>query len=171
MASGKSTIGQILAKKLQLPFIDLDDFIAKKENLTISEIFKTKGEIYFRKKETQFLKELLQKEAQFVLALGGGTPCYGNNMDIINENGTSFYLKSTLQSTFKTLSKEENKKTRPLISSISNDNLKEFIAKHLFERAPFYEQALYSILIDNRSIEQIADEILLIVQGEKSSKK
>lgn len=161
MASGKSTIGQILAQKLDISFIDLDDFIAEKENLDISELFKTKGEIYFRKKESYYLKELLRKEEQFVLALGGGTPCYGNNMEIINQLGTSFYLKSTLQNTFNILSKEENKRTRPLISEIKNENLKEFIAKHLFERAPFYEQALKTILISEKSLEAISDEIVL----------
>lgn len=160
MASGKSTIGQILAQKMDVPFIDLDDFIAEKENLSISELFKTKGEIYFRKKETHYLKELLMKEDQFVLALGGGTPCFGKNMDIVNQFGISFYLKSTLQNTFNILSKIENKQIRPLISEIKNENLKEFIAKHLFERAPFYEQALNVITISEKSMEAIAGEIV-----------
>jgi len=160
MASGKSTIGKILAKKLQLSFIDLDDYISKKEDLSIPELFKTKGEIYFRKKETQFLKELLQKDTQFILALGGGTPCFGKNIEIINTYGTSVYLKSSLNNTFAILSKEENKKTRPLIASISNENLKEFIAKHLFERSLFYEQASEIVSIDEKQMEEIAEEIM-----------
>jgi len=163
MASGKTTIGKKLAKKLQIPFIDLDDYISEKENLSISELFKIKGEIYFRKIETQFLEELLKKEGQFVLALGGGTPCYGKNMEIVNKYGTSFYLKSSLQNTFKTLSKAENKETRPLISSISTENLKEFIAKHLFERSIFYEQAANTIITDDKGVEEITQELLLIV--------
>ncbi len=164
MASGKSSIGRILAQKLQLSFIDLDNFIAEKENLTILEIFKTKGEIYFRRKETHLLEELLKKEEQFVLALGGGTPCYGKNMQIVNEFGKTFYLKSSLQNTYNILSKTENKQPRPLISTIPNEGLKEFIAKHLFERAPYYEQAEHTILIDGKSMEDIANEILLIVK-------
>ncbi|MDY7396608.1 shikimate kinase [Aureibaculum sp. 2210JD6-5] len=164
MASGKTTIGKILAKKLQIPFIDLDNYISEKENLSIPEIFKIKGEVYFRKKETQFLIELLKKDAEFILALGGGTPCYGNNMGIINKYANSFYLKSSLQNTYNLLSKEENKKVRPLISEIPNENLKEFIAKHLFERNQFYEQATDTILIDKKSMEDIADEIVLRVK-------
>ena len=160
MASGKSTIGKILAEKLKLSFIDLDDYIAKKENLSISEIFKSKGEVYFRRKETHFLEEILKSKEEVVLALGGGTPCYGKNMELVNEFGTSFYLKSSLQNTFTILSKDENKKTRPLIATISNENLKEFIAKHLFERAIFYEQANNTVLIDSMTIDEVADEIL-----------
>ncbi|MCL4121413.1 UNVERIFIED_CONTAM: hypothetical protein GTU68_049445 [Idotea baltica] len=161
MASGKSSIGQILAQKLELSFIDLDDYIEEKENLSISELFKSKGEVYFRTKETELLTELLKKDEHFILALGGGTPCYGKNMEIINKFSTPFYLKSSLQNTFNILSKEENKKTRPLISSISNDKLKEFIAKHLFERASFYEQAEYSVLIEGKGMDEIAEEICL----------
>ncbi|WP_117882693.1 shikimate kinase [Aureibaculum luteum] len=161
MASGKSSIGRIIAKKVQIPFIDLDDFIEKKENLSIVELFKTKGEIYFRKKETQFLEELLKNEESFVLALGGGTPCYGKNIDLVNEFSTSVYLKSSLQNTYTTLSKSENKESRPLIASIPNDKLKEFIAKHLFERTQYYQQAQHSVLIDNKGMEEIAEEILI----------
>ena len=164
MASGKSSIGKRIGKKLQLPFIDLDDYISEREQLTIPELFKTKGEIYFRKKETQFLKELLKNENEFVLALGGGTPCYGNNMNIVNEFGVSFYLKSSLQNSYKKLSKAKNKQTRPLISTISNDDLKEFIAKHLFERSPFYEQAAHTILTDGKKKKEIVEEILLLVE-------
>lgn len=163
MASGKSSIGKILAQKLDILFIDLDNYIEKKENLSISELFKTKGEIYFRKKETYYLQKLLKKDGDFILALGGGTPCYGNNMDLVNQFDASIYLKSSLQQTFLTLSKEENKKSRPLIASISNDDLKEFIAKHLFERAPYYEKAMHHVLIDNKKMDQIAEEILLVV--------
>ncbi|MCL4153850.1 UNVERIFIED_CONTAM: hypothetical protein GTU68_006352 [Idotea baltica] len=159
MASGKSTIGRILSEKLQISFIDLDDFIQEKENMTISELFKMKGEIYFRKKETECLEELLKNDEEFVLALGGGTPCYGKNMDIINSFGTSFYLKSSLQNSFSKLSKPKRKKKRPLIASIPNENLKEFIAKHLFERAPYYELATNYVLIDGKSKNDIANEV------------
>ena len=85
MASGKSTLGRILANKLNYDFIDLDDYIEEKEQLLVSDIFKSKGELYFRKMETLYLKELLDNKTKLVLSLGGGTPCYSNNMDFIRK--------------------------------------------------------------------------------------
>ena len=86
MGSGKSTIGKKLSEVLMYNFIDLDDYITKRESLSIQDIFETKGEIYFRKKETEYLMEVLWEESNIILSLGGGTPCYGNNLKIINDN-------------------------------------------------------------------------------------
>ncbi len=159
MASGKSSIGMKLAKMLNVPFVDLDDLISEKEKLSIPDIFKTKGEIYFRKKEIEYLNDFLLQKDNFILAVGGGTPCYGNNMSIIINHSKSIYLKSSIQSIFNKLSNKKNKHKRPLISEIPNKDLKEFIAKHLFERSPFYEQADYTVSTDNKSIKEIALEI------------
>jgi len=164
MASGKSSIGKKLAKKLNLPFIDLDEYIANKENLSISDIFRTKGEIYFRKKETAYLNQLLQIKDNFILAVGGGTPCYGNNINIINNNAKSIYLKSSIQTIYDKLSKEKNKRKRPLVAAIENKDLKEFIAKHLFERTIYYERASFTIMIDNKTKKEIVEEINLNMQ-------
>ena len=161
MASGKSTIGKKLAKKHKIPFIDLDDYISERENLAIPDIFKLKGEIYFRKKETAYLNELLQQEGDMILAVGGGTPCYGINMELINKEAFSFYLKSSIQDVYMKLSKPKRKKKRPLVAAIANKDLKEFIAKHLFERAPYYERADMSIDILNKSKKEIVTEISL----------
>ena len=76
MASGKSTIGREISKKLDMKFIDLDDYISKREKRSISEIFKVEGEIYFRKIESSYLGEILNSKDSFILSLGGGTPCY-----------------------------------------------------------------------------------------------
>jgi len=164
MASGKSSIGKKLAKKLNLPFIDLDEYIANKENLSISDIFRTKGEIYFRKKETAYLNQLLQIKDNFILAVGGGTPCYGNNINIINNNAKSIYLKSSIQTIYDKLSKEKNKRKRPLVAAIENKDLKEFIAKHLFERTIYYERASFTIMVDNKTKKEIVEEINLNMQ-------
>ena len=160
MASGKTSIGKKLAKKINISFIDLDEYIVEHEEMSISTIFKTKGEVYFRKIETQYLEELINTDKDFVLALGGGTPCYGNNLNVILNNSISIYLKYSLQTAYNKLSKESIKHKRPLIASISNDDLKEFIAKHLFERIPFYEQANYTIRIDNKKKKEIVNEII-----------
>ena len=128
--------------------------------MSISTIFSTKGEIYFRKKEGIYLKEILDSKSNFILALGGGTPCYGVNMNLIKESGIkSFYLKSSIPFLVNRLAKEKEK--RPLIANLSQEQLMEFIGKHLFERAPFYEQSNFKIQIDHKSIEDVFNEIAL----------
>ncbi len=161
MASGKSTIANKLAKSLSLQSIDLDDFIEENEGCSIKTIFRDKGEIYFRNKENSYLKELAKNNEEFVLASGGGTPCYTNNIDLITENGISVYLKASIQTLFDRLVLEKSQ--RPLISELSDEKLKEFIAKHLFERTPFYEKALYTIVIDGKTTDEIANEILKLI--------
>lgn len=155
MASGKSRVGKVLAIKKGLEFKDLDDYIEAKEKKSISQIFKDSGEVYFRNKETECLKELLEGEGDFILSLGGGTPCYGSNMEIVLKNSTSFYLKTSIATIYSRLINEQSK--RPLVAEIEGDDLKEFIAKHLFERAPFYEQASKIVSTDERSVDEVVD--------------
>lgn len=158
MGSGKSTIGKLIAEKNNLQFIDLDNYIESQEQQSTSAIFKTKGEIYFRLQESKYLQEIIRSKTNYVLSLGGGTPCYANNIDVITKsNVKSFYLKCK-NSTLHTRLKKENA-NRPLIASLNNEDLLEFIGKHLFERAPFYEQADFKISIDEKRIEEICSEI------------
>ena len=158
MGSGKSTVAGILASKMKLPALDLDDYIAEKEGLSIPEIFASKGEIYFRKIENAYLGELLEAEKSLVIALGGGTPCYANNMELLLENSETIYLRANVPTLFERL--HDERASRPMISSLSDDQLTEFIAKHLFERRNFYERAEITISIEGKSPEEIADEIL-----------
>ena len=158
MASGKSSIGKKLAKMLSMKFLDLDDYIIEKEGMSISKIFKDKGEIYFRKIENKYLKEALTKKEDFILALGGGTPCYGNNMDEVNKNETiSIYLQGSNLTMTKRLIKKKAK--RPLIASLCDDKIPEFVAKHLFERRFFYEKAKMTIKIDDKTKKEVAKEL------------
>lgn len=157
MASGKSAVGKVVAKKMEIPFLDLDVVIEEKENLTISEIFEQKGEIYFRNKETECLIEVLNRKEDIVISLGGGTPCYGNNMEVILNKSTSFYLKASINTIFERIKNETNQ--RPLVVSIGLENLQEFIAKHLFERSGFYSKSNNIINVDNKSILEISEEI------------
>lgn len=157
MGSGKSHISKILSDKLNFKLIDLDKEISKKNKLTIPEIFDKKGEIYFRKLERETLEEILASEENVVLSLGGGTPVYYNNMEIINHNSKSFFLRASVGTLTERLLKQKDK--RPLIANIDDENLAEFIAKHLFERNPFYSKAQYQINTDRRNPEDIVNEI------------
>ena len=154
MASGKSTIGKEVSKKLYMNFIDLDAYIVKRESQSISAIFKVKGEIYFRSIERRYLKELLNSDADFVLSLGGGTPCYGDNMSLIlASESKSVYIKAGIPALVARLTAE--KSNRPLIANLADDKITEFVAKHLFERRFFYEQADIIVPTDAQSISQI----------------
>ena len=161
MGSGKSTIGKNLATVLNYNFLDLDEYISEQENCSIPELFKNKGEIYFRKKETQYLNEVLSTKDNLVLALGGGTPCYGNNINILldNSNVNLFYLKLSIPNLVLRLFKEKD--SRPLISHLTTkEELTEFIGKHLFERTQYYNQASNIITSDNKSKKGILEEIV-----------
>lgn len=158
MGSGKSTIGRILAEKTNTIFIDLDKFIEEKEQKSVAEIFKLHGEIYFRKKESKYLIELLDNKTSMVLALGGGTPCFGNNMKIINQaTPYVFYLHLPAKRLCERLIPEKNH--RPLIAHLPDDSLEEFINKHLFERNLFYTQAHKIIKTENLSTAKIVSAI------------
>ncbi|TXD59562.1 shikimate kinase [Polaribacter sp. IC066] len=158
MASGKSSVGKKMAKSLAMNFIDLDAYIIDHEKMSITTIFKTKGEVYFRLKEHQYLKEILAKDHNFILSLGGGTPCYANNMEEVNKGDTiSVYLNGSTSTMIKRLIKKKAK--RPLIASLSDDQIPEFVAKHLFERRFFYEKAKMTIKIDDKKKSEIAIEL------------
>ena len=158
MGSGKSTVGKYISDRGNLSFIDLDTYIEQREELSINEIFRRKGEIYFRIKEAFYLKEVLDTKKNYVLSLGGGTPCYGTNMNSIKEStAISYYLRASIPTLVARL--EKGKQNRPLIATLNDDQLMEYIGKHLFERAPFYEQAIFKMNINDTSVEEIADEI------------
>lgn len=161
MGSGKSTIAKELQKVLSYKCVDLDAYIEMKEDLSISDIFNSKGEIFFRKKEAFYLKELLDEGDSKIVALGGGTPCYGTNMQLIlnKRNTTSIYLKASINELVERLFSEKDQ--RPLISHLETiDALTEFIGKHLFERMPFYEKSDITIATDNKSKAQIVEAIV-----------
>lgn len=157
MASGKSAVGKILARNLNMQFVDLDSYIEGKEGLSILEIFENHGEIYFRIKEAKYLLELLNLEKKCIISLGGGTPCYGNSMNLIIEKSISIYLNASINTIFERLSGETTQ--RPLVATIGKENLKEYIGKHLFERNVFYQQAKHVIAVNDKLIPQVASEI------------
>ena len=158
MASGKSTVGRLLARQLGTSFVDLDDYIEQQQKKSIKDIFSEKGEIFFRKLEHQMLKEVLDSHTAVVLSTGGGTPCYANNMEtILQQSDNSIYLNHSIPVLVERITKE--KEHRPLVKNIPDNDLPEFVGKHLFERRPFYMQAEHRVDCDPLSAEEGVAEI------------
>jgi shikimate kinase len=159
MGCGKSTIAKNLSKRNQIPFVDLDEYIEKKAGLSVKAIFEQQGEIKFRKMEHDAFKELLAAPGACIVGLGGGTPCYANNHELLVQEGvTSVYLKASIATLCNRLS--TNKSSRPLIANKNNEEMKEFIAIHLFERSFYYTKAQHTVLVDNKTVEETVQEIL-----------
>ena len=157
MGSGKSHVSKVLSQELDLKLIDLDHQISLKNKMTIAEMFEKRGEIYFRKQEREILEEILATEKNTVLSVGGGTPVYYNNMEVINQNSESIFLRTSVTNLAERLLKQKQK--RPLIAKISDEDLPEFIAKHLFERNAYYSKAKYTVSTDGKEVDQIVAEI------------
>ncbi|WP_035649598.1 shikimate kinase [Flavobacterium sp. ASV13] len=162
MGCGKSTIAQNLSKITKIPFLDLDTCIEKRANLSINEIFEQHGEIYFRKLEHEMFLELLKSSENYIIGLGGGTPCYANNHLLLqNDDIVSIYLKASIDTLYNRLA--QNKSKRPLIANMEEDEMKEFIAKHLFDRSFYYNHAQHKVSVDNKSVEETVEGILEIL--------
>lgn len=138
MGSGKTYWGNLWARQTGMPFFDLDEVIEQQEHKTISEIFEENGEAWFRQKETDTLKTFSGKK-NCIIACGGGTPCFNNNMQWMNEHGTTVYLAATPGDIVKRVINEQEK--RPLIKGLHPSELTFFIEQKLKERKPFYTAA------------------------------
>lgn len=162
MGCGKSTIAQNLSKITNIPFLDLDKCIEERVNLSINEIFEKHGEVYFRKLEHEMFVELLQSSENTIIGLGGGTPCYANNHELLKgDDVVSVYLKASIDTLYNRL--VHNKSKRPLIANMNEEEMKEFIAKHLFDRSYYYNQAKHKVSVDDKSVEETVQDILDIL--------
>lgn len=160
MGAGKSVIGKSLSKSLGCKFFDLDAYIELKEGKKISQIFEEKNEVFFRKLENKYLKELILIKDKKIISTGGGTPCFENNFNIIQScsNSVSVYLKASVETILDRLKGSVDK--RPIISNFQNeDSIKEFIKKHLFERSFYYEKSKIKIRTDDIEIRDIVSLI------------
>lgn len=160
MGVGKTTVGMQLAQSTGFEFRDLDECVERSCGVTVPEIFAVKGEIAFRKLERQQLFEQINEPQNMVLALGGGTPAYGGNHLVFERPDVAvFYLQASVGLLVERLSSAAHQ--RPLLAKLSEFELPEFIAKHLFERQVFYRHHTTTISVDGKNAETIAREILL----------
>lgn len=138
MGAGKTTVGRSLAAELHLSFIDLDLYIEGRFHKEIRQIFAEKGEEGFRDIERRMLHEVAEFE-DVLVSTGGGTPCFFDNAAFMNAQGTTVYLKVSVDELAARL--ETCKQTRPVLQNRSGEELKQFIATNLQAREPFYHQA------------------------------
>lgn len=149
MGSGKTHWGRLLSEKLGIPFFDLDEEIVGQAGKPITEIFATAGEEQFRVMESDILHQLSESNDRFIMACGGGTPCYFNNIDYMNQSGTSVWINTPLETLFSRLVHQKSK--RPLIRDLSDDQLRGFISKKFSDRRMYYEQA--ELVVDEEPVE------------------
>jgi shikimate kinase len=141
--SGKSLLGKRISKSINLPFIDLDEQIRLQEGMLVSEIFKTKGQDYFRRVEAEVLREQI-KQPEFVMATGGGTPVFFGNMELINNTGISVYLNTPISVIVERMGSDE-RKSRPLLAETDEGSLEAKLLNLLEVRKSFYEQAHFTV--------------------------
>lgn len=158
--SGKSTWGKKLAKALQYTFVDLDQLIEQQEQFSIEEIFTEKGEEYFRDLEHIYLLKTIVMN-HVVISCGGGTPCYNNNMNFINENGISFYLNGPIKLLVDRVL--NSKRQRPMFLGLEKANIEKKMEELLSMRTSFFDQAHYSFNIPQETMQSFVNKAISLV--------
>lgn len=164
MGSGKTTLGRAVSARTGVRFIDLDDYIEQREGCTIREIFASRGEEAFRDIESRALAEV-SEQPDTLVACGGGTPCFGDNMEVMNSRGLTVYLDAPHSSLLSRL--KEGRTARPLIAALSDDELSEFIRRQMDWRLPYYTRATLSFdssrLEDPTQVNESVDRFLKLI--------
>lgn len=161
--SGKSYIGRRAAGKLGLPFIDLDEAIVEFTGKSINEIFNTEGETYFRELEARLLREITHKNRAFLMATGGGTPCFHDNMAFINAHGASIFLNTPLETIASGLL-EKGTQERPLLKDFSSETLLKELRAKFSDREKFYRKAKLTIDPEAWDVEKTVKEVAAFVK-------
>jgi len=156
MGSGKSTFGPQLAKAMDILFYDLDIEFESRFKISIHDFFRKYGEKYFREIENNLLSEIAEQD-DFVLATGGGTPCYHQNMELMNHKGITLYLNVPIETLLKRL--KESPRKRPVLKPFCGQENDQQLKEHLSIREPFYKQA--HIILDGNSMNpaEVASQI------------
>jgi shikimate kinase len=157
MGSGKTFWAKQLSRKLNIPFFDLDEQIVNSENKSINDIFAAKGEEYFRLVEKDTLHIITESRDSMIMACGGGTPCYFNNIEYMNQAGTTVWLDTPLNVLFERLLREKTQ--RPLLKDLSDEQVKAFIIKKFADRKIYYEQADIIIAEQPVKLDELIEKI------------
>lgn len=156
MGTGKTHWGKLWAEKIHYVFVDLDDVIEAAEHSSVHDIFENKGEDYFRRKEAEALRQMLQKE-NTIISCGGGTPCFFDNMEWMNAHGTTVLLNSGAGYIMENIKKQSGQ--RPLLKGMNDEEMLTFIESKLKERNPFYTKASITLDAQTASVNSI-DQII-----------
>ena len=162
MGSGKTHWGRQLSAKLGLPFFDLDTVIVEKEKRSVAEIFAEKGEEYFRFLEKETLEATTDGQGSFILSCGGGTPCFFNNIEFMKKHGKVIWLNTSVDMLTLRLSRE--RKSRPLISDVEDEELRRYVVRKLSERRMYYAQADVAVGEETTNLDEL---IRVLLQNEQ----
>lgn len=155
MGAGKSTIGQALAKQMQISFLDTDVYIEEKQGCCISDIFAEDGEDYFRQLETDCFREILEQEEDCIISTGGGLPLRCENQELLQQMGCTIYLQVTKETVLERLKED---KSRPLLQVTDRETR---IEEMIQIRHPIYSKiADFTVVVDGCSVEEIVQKIL-----------
>ena len=157
MGCGKTHWGKILSEKLHVPFFDLDEKIVEHTGKSITKIFEVEREEQFRLIEKDILYLLTENHDSFVMATGGGTPCFFNNIDYLKKQGTVVWINCSTDCLYNRLKKEKDK--RPLVAGIPDEELKSYIVKKYSSRKIFYQQATVILPEEVITIENLVNKI------------
>jgi len=156
--SGKTTVGKLLSTQLGIPFIDLDDIIVQREGRAISKVFEKEGEDYFRKVEAACLVSLIESKDSKVVATGGGTPCFFDNLEKMNRDGITCYLETPWKELAARVAPGES--IRPLFKGLAGSEIETQLQERFSWRLPFYQKAQIIISTENKLASDVAAELL-----------
>lgn len=162
--SGKSTLGKELAAQLGFSFYDLDDLIEEREGVAVADIFYQKGEGYFRSLETLVLEESIGLEHAFILATGGGTPCFNDNMERINKSAISVFLDVPLTQILARLTSGEIA-VRPLFQGLDTGEITVKLQNLYADRFQYYDQAKIKLSGEDISTELLMSELMTFLKN------